>query len=88
MCCDFYLEALIYFSSFPNPRSLGLETFKMPIPMLATVFDKGIDGVPSLVPVIKVMLWLGLLYVAKWYFGGASNVSERLMKSKVVMVTV
>ncbi|KAL8766888.1 MAG: hypothetical protein Q9194_006143 [Teloschistes cf. exilis] len=59
----------------------------MPIPILAEVAYNGPSAVPGLVPTLKVLPWLALIYIMKWYFGGASNVSERLMKSKVVMVT-
>ncbi|KAL9582286.1 MAG: hypothetical protein Q9212_003375 [Teloschistes hypoglaucus] len=59
----------------------------MPIPILAEIAYNGPSAVPGLVPTLKVLPWLALIYIMKWYFGGASNVSERLMKSKVVMVT-
>jgi small-conductance mechanosensitive channel len=38
--------------------------------------------------VIKTAPWLLLIAALKYYFGGARNTSERLMHSKVVMVTV
>ncbi|KAL9022752.1 MAG: hypothetical protein Q9185_000014 [Variospora sp. 1 TL-2023] len=59
----------------------------MPIPILAEVVNGGITSVPYLVPILKILPWLVLVYGMKWYFGGANNRSERLMKSKVVMVT-
>lgn len=60
----------------------------MPIPFLADVAVKGIYAIPFVVPVLKVLPWLVLLGVLKLYFGGGSNRSERLMASKVIMVTV
>lgn len=60
----------------------------MPIPLLADVLSNGIVAIPFAVPVLKALPWLVLLYLLKFYFGGASNSSERLMHSKVVMITV
>ncbi|KAL8690187.1 MAG: hypothetical protein Q9218_004320 [Villophora microphyllina] len=59
----------------------------MPIPILAEVAYNGASAVPGLVPTLEVLPWLVAIFIMKWYFGGASNVSERLMKSKVVMIT-
>jgi hypothetical protein len=60
----------------------------MPLPLLAEVFFKGISAVPFAIPILKVLPWIALIIILKLYFGGASNSSERLMHSKVVMVTV
>lgn len=60
----------------------------MPIPLLAEVANRGITAIPYVIPTLKAIPWLVLVYALKWYFGGASNRSERLMKSKVVMITV
>lgn len=51
------------------------------------LFD-GISSVPYLWTLIKTAPWLALLYVAKIFFSGASNLSERNMHGKVVLVTV
>ncbi|KAL8942276.1 MAG: hypothetical protein Q9216_001749 [Gyalolechia sp. 2 TL-2023] len=59
----------------------------MPIPILTEVANNGVSTIPYVVPTLKVLPWLVLVYVLKWYFGGATTSSERLMKSKVVMVT-
>ncbi|KAL8669413.1 MAG: hypothetical protein Q9168_006001 [Polycauliona sp. 1 TL-2023] len=59
----------------------------MPIAFLAEIFDKGVFSIPYVIPTLKILPWLVFVYVSKWYFGGASNTSERLMKSKVVMIT-
>ncbi|KAL8761185.1 MAG: hypothetical protein Q9184_002675 [Pyrenodesmia sp. 2 TL-2023] len=59
----------------------------MPIPILAEVASKGVTSIPYVVPALKILPWLILVYVLKWYLGGASNTSERLMKSKIVMIT-
>lgn len=84
-CLELFLSLGYYLIHF----SLALEnTRKMPIPILAEVGNKGVHAIPFLVPALKLLPWLVSLYLAKWYFGGASNVSERLMKSKVVMITV
>ncbi|KAL8709958.1 MAG: hypothetical protein Q9220_005408 [cf. Caloplaca sp. 1 TL-2023] len=59
----------------------------MPIPILVEVAFNGIHSVPLLAPTLKLLPWLVLVFILKRYFGGAQNVSERLMKSKVVMIT-
>ncbi|KAL8927329.1 MAG: hypothetical protein Q9172_001407 [Xanthocarpia lactea] len=59
----------------------------MPIPILLEIANRGISSVPLVVPTLKLLPWLALIFISKWYFGGASNASERLMKSKVVMIT-
>ena len=61
---------------------------EMPIPLFADVVFKGVDAVPFGLPILKALPWVVLTWVLKWYFGGASNTSERLMHSKVVMITV
>ncbi|CZT24062.1 related to oxidoreductase, short chain dehydrogenase/reductase family [Ramularia collo-cygni] len=50
------------------------------------LFD-GISSVPYLWTLIKTAPWLGLLYLVKVFFSGASNLSERNMHGKVVLVT-
>ncbi|KAI4188924.1 MAG: hypothetical protein L6R41_001810 [Letrouitia leprolyta] len=59
----------------------------MPIPILTEVANNGLSSIPYVAPTLKVLPWLALVYALKWYFGGATTSSERLMKSKVVMVT-
>ena len=60
----------------------------MPLPLLADAIFKGISSIPFAIPVLKTLPWLVLVYLLKYYFGGASNTSERLMHSKVIMITV
>lgn len=60
----------------------------MPIPLIAQGIQEGIGSIPYAWTVIKTAPWLLLLAALKYYFGGARNTSERLMHSKVVMVTV
>ncbi|KAI2789993.1 putative oxidoreductase C19A8.06 [Penicillium oxalicum] len=59
----------------------------MPIPIIAHGIQEGIDTIPYAWSVIKTAPWILLLAALKYYFGGARNTSERLMHSKVVMVT-
>ncbi|CEJ58809.1 Putative Oxidoreductase, short chain dehydrogenase/reductase family [Penicillium brasilianum] len=59
----------------------------MPIPLIAQGIQEGIGSIPYAWTVIKTAPWLLLLAALKYYFGGARNTSERLMHSKVVMVT-
>ena len=60
----------------------------MPVPLLAEVAFGGLSRVPWVYTVLKTAPWLVALYLLKVYFGGARNRSERLMHSKVVMITV
>jgi NAD(P)-dependent dehydrogenase (short-subunit alcohol dehydrogenase family) len=59
----------------------------MPIPLIAQGLQDGIGSIPYAWTVIKTAPWLLLIAALKYYFGGARNTSERLMHSKVVMVT-
>ena len=60
----------------------------MPLPMLVEAVFKGFDSIPYAYPILKTLPWLAFLSLLKVYFGGARNTSERLMHSKVVMITV
>lgn len=60
----------------------------MPIPLLADIAFKGVSSVPFALPVLKTLPWLVAVWLLKLYFGGANNKSERLMHSKVILVTV
>lgn len=60
----------------------------MPIHLASDIIFKGADAFPYFVPLLKALPWVVLTWILKWYFGGASNTSERLMHSKVVMITV
>jgi hypothetical protein len=60
----------------------------MPIPIIAHGISEGISAIPYAWEVLKVAPWILLLSALKYYFGGARNTSERLLASKVVMVTV
>ncbi|KAI9822809.1 MAG: hypothetical protein M1826_000388 [Phylliscum demangeonii] len=59
----------------------------MPLPIIAEVIFHGLSAVPFARPALKTVPWLLLIYLLKRYFGGATNRSERLMHSKVVMMT-
>lgn len=60
----------------------------MPIPVLVKGVTEGLSSIPFIYTVFKVLPWVLVLGFLKFYFGGARNKSERLMHSKVVMVTV
>jgi hypothetical protein len=68
--------------------SRTLNVYAMPIPLVAEILDGGISKIPYALTVLKTLPWLALIYLLKTYFGGASNRSERVMHSKVVMMTV
>ncbi|KAK2766752.1 hypothetical protein FQN54_006066 [Arachnomyces sp. PD_36] len=59
----------------------------MPLPIIAQGVEGGISSIPYAIPILKTIPWLVALVLLKIYFGGARNTSERLMHSKVVMVT-
>ena len=61
----------------------------MPVYFLSDLIIKGADAIPSFaVPILKALPWVLLTWLLKWYFAGAKNTSERLMHSKVIMITV
>lgn len=60
----------------------------MPIPALAQGLFKGFDTLPGFYTFIRVLPWVALVVVLKFFLGGARNRAERLMHGKVVMVTV
>ncbi|MCJ1312236.1 hypothetical protein MMC25_005910 [Agyrium rufum] len=59
----------------------------MPIQILAQAVTKGIDSIPYGLPILKATPWLVLIYFLKSFFQGTKTTSERLMHSKVVMIT-
>ncbi|KAF7585573.1 hypothetical protein BBP40_010644 [Aspergillus hancockii] len=59
----------------------------MPIPILAQGYTEGISSIPYAWTVLRVVPWVLLVAALKWYFRGSQNSSERLMHSKVIMVT-
>ncbi|KAF2165912.1 hypothetical protein M409DRAFT_66867 [Zasmidium cellare ATCC 36951] len=59
----------------------------MPVYIATQALFDGINTVPYLWTVLKTLPWLGLLWLVKTYFQGATNLSERNMHGKVVMVT-
>lgn len=60
----------------------------MPIHILASAVFEGVFFLPLVIRLLKVVLLLFSIWLLKIYFGGANNTSERLMHSKVIMITV
>jgi len=60
----------------------------MPIPLAAEILDGGLAKIPYAYTVLKSTPWLILIYLLKLYFGGKSNRSERVLHSKVIVMTV
>jgi len=60
----------------------------MALYILQQAFEGGLASVPFLKPLVKLLPWLLLLWIIKWFFAGLMNKSERNMHSKVVLVTV
>lgn len=61
---------------------------KMPIPLISHGVAEGISAIPYVFTVLKAAAAIAVVALLKYFFGGARNTSERLMHSKVVMVTV
>ncbi|EFR00170.1 oxidoreductase [Nannizzia gypsea CBS 118893] len=59
----------------------------MPLPILAEGAIRGISAIPYGYTALKTAAGLAVITALKRYFGGATNKSDRLMHSKVVMVT-
>lgn len=72
----------------PVDLSRTLNVYAMPIPLVAEILDGGLFKIPYALTVLKTLPCLALTYLLKTYFGGASNRSERVMHSKVIMMTV
>lgn len=60
----------------------------MPIPLIVHGFTEGLSSLAAPFALLKIAACIGFIYLLKRYFGGATNGSERVMHSKVVMVTV
>lgn len=60
----------------------------MPIPIIAQAIRDGISSIPYAWTFIRIAPWVLIFAALKYYFEGARNRSERMMRSKVVMVTV
>lgn len=61
---------------------------RMPIPIITQGITEGLSSIPHAYTILKLAPWVLLLAALKYYFGGARNSSERVMHSKVAMVTV
>jgi hypothetical protein len=62
--------------------------FIMPLHILGEIYYNGIQAVPFLPLGLKFIPWLVLVIILRFYFDGAQNNQERVMHSKVVLVTV
>lgn len=60
----------------------------MPIPLIVQGVTEGVSSIPIAWTILKLTPWVLVIAVLKFYFGGARNSSERVMHSKVVMITV
>jgi hypothetical protein len=60
----------------------------MPIPIIVQGIREGIDSISYAYTVLKIVPWVLLVAALKYYFGGARNGSERVMHSKIIMITV
>ncbi|RAH82269.1 NAD(P)-binding protein [Aspergillus japonicus CBS 114.51] len=59
----------------------------MPIPLIVQGVTEGVSSIPFAWTILKLTPWVLVIAVLKFYFGGARNSSERVMHSKVVMIT-
>jgi len=60
----------------------------MVVPLLAAGLGRGITNIPHLSSIANIALFVGLIYILKTYFGGATCKSDRDLHGKVVMITV
>ncbi|KAJ9483567.1 hypothetical protein VN97_g9826 [Penicillium thymicola] len=59
----------------------------MPIPIIAQGLRDGVSSIPHAWTILRIAPWVLALAALKYYFEGARNGSERMMRSKVIMVT-
>ncbi|EZF23697.1 hypothetical protein H112_03674 [Trichophyton rubrum D6] len=59
----------------------------MPLPILAEGATRGLSAIPYGYTAMKTVAGLAVIAALKRYFGGATNKSDRVMHSKVVLVT-
>ncbi|EFE29327.1 uncharacterized protein ARB_03898 [Trichophyton benhamiae CBS 112371] len=59
----------------------------MPLPILAEGATRGLSAIPYGYTAMKTAAGLAVIAALKRYFGGATNKSDRVMHSKVVLVT-
>ncbi|KAF8543447.1 hypothetical protein BDD12DRAFT_820425 [Trichophaea hybrida] len=59
----------------------------MPLNILGQIYYDGIQSVPLLPLAIKFIPWLVLVIILRFYFDGTQNDKERVLHSKVVIVT-
>ncbi|KAK8219217.1 hypothetical protein M8818_000949 [Zalaria obscura] len=64
------------------------EDWTMPLYAGIKAWNEGMNSVPWMGPVLKVVACFAVLWVVKRYFQGARTRAERNMHSKVVMITV
>ena len=60
----------------------------MPIPIATEIYRNGLEAVPFLIPALKFIPWLVVLYIVRLYFDGTQNENERIMHGKVALITV
>lgn len=77
---------------FGHTPVLSLPIFasqlNMPIPIIAQGLRDGVSSIPHAWTILRIAPWVLALAALKYYFEGARNGSERMMRSKVIMVTV
>ncbi|PNS18439.1 hypothetical protein CAC42_6256 [Sphaceloma murrayae] len=59
----------------------------MPVPVIRQILLDGLDSVAFAPVLLRLGLVVGVIYLLKRYFQGATNGSERNMHGKVVMIT-
>ncbi|KAL7272235.1 hypothetical protein RUND412_004963 [Rhizina undulata] len=59
----------------------------MPIPIFGEIYYNGVNSIPYLSTILKIVPWIILVVIVKIYFNGAKNGNERVMHGKVAIVT-
>lgn len=60
----------------------------MPVPALGRLYEQGIDGIPYFYEILRALPWFATLYVLRKFFNGTQNANERVMHSRVAVITV
>jgi small-conductance mechanosensitive channel len=79
---------VVVLSYFPSTTTQYYPNCIMPIPIIQKGVQEGLSSIPYAYTVLRIAPWVLILAALKFWFGGARNRSERLMHSKVVMITV
>lgn len=79
---------VVVLSYFPSTTIQDHPNCTMPIPIIQKGVQEGLSSIPYAYTALRIAPWVLILAALKFWFGGARNRSERLMHSKIVIITV